>query len=100
MRRIHGVEDILLGFEPKDAGSIPAGSVFSNIRFIRLRSRPNHENRIIYEGPSPQGLSQAHRAGSCFEFCSPIRRGGTPSGAAAIIVSEGESCNNPRIISV
>lgn len=25
--RIHGVEDILLGFEPKDAGSIPAGSV-------------------------------------------------------------------------
>ena len=24
--RIHGVEDILLGFEPKDAGSIPAGS--------------------------------------------------------------------------
>lgn len=23
----HGVEDILLGFEPKDAGSIPAGSV-------------------------------------------------------------------------
>ena len=28
MRWIHGVEDILLGFEPKDAGSIPAGSVF------------------------------------------------------------------------
>ena len=26
MSRIHGVEDILLGFEPKDAGSIPAGS--------------------------------------------------------------------------
>jgi hypothetical protein len=25
--RIHGVEDILLGFGPKDAGSIPAGSV-------------------------------------------------------------------------
>jgi hypothetical protein len=24
--RIHGVEDILLGFGPKDAGSIPAGS--------------------------------------------------------------------------
>jgi hypothetical protein len=23
----HGVVDILLGFEPKDAGSIPAGSV-------------------------------------------------------------------------
>lgn len=28
-RRIHGVEDILLGFEPKDAGSIPAGSAVS-----------------------------------------------------------------------
>jgi hypothetical protein len=28
MGRIHGVEDILLGFEPKDAGSIPAGSAF------------------------------------------------------------------------
>ena len=27
MGRIHGVEDILLGFGPKDAGSIPAGSV-------------------------------------------------------------------------
>ena len=26
--RIHGVEDILLGFEPKDAGSIPAGSAY------------------------------------------------------------------------
>ncbi len=32
MERIHGVEDILLGFEPKDAGSIPAGSVFSVLK--------------------------------------------------------------------
>jgi hypothetical protein len=31
MRWIHGVEDILLGFEPKDAGSIPAGSVFNHL---------------------------------------------------------------------
>ena len=30
MRWIHGVEDILLGFEPKDAGSIPAGSVIKH----------------------------------------------------------------------
>ncbi len=29
--RIHGVEDILLGFGPKDAGSIPAGSVARNL---------------------------------------------------------------------
>lgn len=34
MRRIHGVEDILLGFEPKDAGSIPAGSVFTKTEMI------------------------------------------------------------------
>lgn len=27
--RIHGVEDILLGFGPRDAGSIPAGSAVS-----------------------------------------------------------------------
>lgn len=27
---IHRVVDILLGFEPKDAGSIPAGSVYSS----------------------------------------------------------------------
>ena len=30
MRRIHGVEDILLGFEPKDPGSNPGGSVMPN----------------------------------------------------------------------
>jgi hypothetical protein len=36
MRRIHGVEDILLGFEPKDAGSIPAGSVFSKMGLSSL----------------------------------------------------------------
>jgi hypothetical protein len=34
MRRIHGVEDILLGFEPKDAGSIPAGSVFKKLYLV------------------------------------------------------------------
>ena len=36
MRRIHGVEDILLGFEPKDAGSIPAGSVFSKAGLFKF----------------------------------------------------------------
>jgi hypothetical protein len=30
---IHGVEDILLGFGPKDAGSIPAGSALHVSRF-------------------------------------------------------------------
>jgi hypothetical protein len=37
MRRIHGVEDILLGFEPKDAGSIPAGSVQFFLKVIANR---------------------------------------------------------------
>jgi hypothetical protein len=34
-------------------------------------SHPNHENHAIYEGPPPQGLSEAQRAGSFFEwdFC-------------------------------
>ena len=36
MRRIHGVEDILLGFEPKDAGSIPAGSVSGQIHQVPI----------------------------------------------------------------
>ena len=37
----HGVEDILLGFEPKDAGSIPAGSVISS------RVHPVHPEKIM-----------------------------------------------------
>ncbi len=32
--RTHRVEDILLGFEPKDAGSIPAGSVFYDFAIL------------------------------------------------------------------
>ncbi len=44
MRRIHGVEDILLGFEPKDAGSIPAGSVF--IKMVDLQNKFS-ENLIM-----------------------------------------------------
>jgi hypothetical protein len=31
MRWIHGVEDILLGFGPRDAGSIPAGSMLKKL---------------------------------------------------------------------
>ena len=33
---IHRVEDILLGFEPKDAGSIPAGSVIFPVQGILM----------------------------------------------------------------
>jgi hypothetical protein len=31
-------------------------------------SPPNHENRTIYDGLTPQGLSEARRAGSFIEF--------------------------------
>ena len=110
MRRIHGVEDILLGFEPKDAGSIPAGCVFSNLgskmlllRFWRNRhepvsSPPYHEN-LLHTIDSRLRASARHGwAGSCFEFCSPIRCRGVPSGAAAIIVSERELQQSPHQI--
>ena len=51
-------------------------------------SLPNHENRNVYDGTPPQGLSEARRAG-CFNCLLLIRRGGDPSGAAAIIVNGG-----------
>jgi len=37
----------------------------------RFSSHPNHENHAIYEGLPHQGLSEARRAGSFFEwdFC-------------------------------
>jgi hypothetical protein len=48
----------------------------------------NHENRNVYEGSPPQDLSEARWAGF-FGCLLLIRRGGVPSGAAAIIVNEG-----------
>ena len=50
------------------------------------------------DGSPPQGLSEARRAGMIFDFLSTIRRGGAPSGAAALIVSVGQNGNNLRII--
>jgi len=40
----------------------------------RFSSHPNHENYALYEGPPPQGLSEARRAGIFFEwdFCSML----------------------------
>ena len=64
----------------------------------RFGSHPNHENCSLYEGSPPQGLSEALRAGSFFEFKSPIRRGGVPSGAATIIVTDGQGGNNSHMI--
>jgi hypothetical protein len=57
----------------------------------RFGSLSNHENITLYEGLPPQSLSEARRAGSFLIFYSPIRRGGVPSGAAAIIVHKMET---------
>ena len=65
----------------------------------RTGSLPIHENLTVYDRLPLQGLCEARRGREFFEFCLPIRRWGDPSGAAAIIVSEGESDSNPRIIS-
>jgi hypothetical protein len=65
----------------------------------RFGSPPIHESRPIHEEATLQGLSGAWRGGSCCEFCSPIRRGGVPSGVVAIIVPDGERGNNPHSIS-
>ena len=54
----------------------------------RFRSHPNHENCLLYEGPRFRASLESRRDGSFFEFCSPIRRGGVPSGAAAVIVPD------------
>ena len=49
----------------------------------------NHENRNVYDGTPPQGLSEARRAGVFLDCLLLIRRGGRPFGAAAIIVNGG-----------
>ena len=56
MRRIHGVEDILLGFEPKDAGSIPAGSVYfkKNLEFVFSLDLPSFFPTAIHPKYNPQ----------------------------------------------
>ena len=60
----------------------------------RFGSHPNHENLILYEGHPPQGLSEARRVGSIFDFSVTDPQRGAPSGAAAIIVPDKESGNN------
>jgi len=55
----------------------------------RFGSPPNYENCFLYEGPPPHGLSLGTAGRFFLIFQSPIRRGGAPSGAAAIIVPDG-----------
>ena len=41
-------------------------------------SLPNHENRNVYDGTPPQGLSEAQRAGVFFELFVPDPPRGRP----------------------
>jgi hypothetical protein len=66
----------------------------------RLGSHPNHENLTLYHRLPPQGLCEARRGREFFLiFIHRSAAQEAPSGVSAIIVSEGESGSNPRIIS-
>ncbi len=66
---IHGVVDILLGFEPKDAGSIPAGSV-------------------IFPGCAKCAPSNCHASRIYTVWCSPTRIGGKSAPASGASSAE------------
>jgi hypothetical protein len=65
----------------------------------RFGSHPYHENYRLYEGPPPQVLSGARRGGSFLNFSHRSAAQEAPTGAAAIVVHEGKSGNNPYITS-
>jgi len=52
-------------------------SGFGETVMNRFDSPLNHENRTIYEGPPPQGLSEARRAGSFLDFSRRSVAGGS-----------------------
>ena len=59
-------------------------------------SLPNHENYNVYDETPPQGLSEARRAGSFFEFLVTYPPHRKPCFVAAVfIVPDGSSDNNP-----
>ena len=61
------------------------------------RSHPDHENLLRTINSLLRASAGHGEAGSCCELCSPIHRGGIPSGAAVIIVSEAKSDDDPRV---
>ncbi len=63
-----------------------------------MRFTHHREKYTIYDGYPPQGLSEARR-GIFLCFKVPNRRGGAPSGAAALITPDEYMANNSRIIS-
>ena len=67
----------------------------------RSGSHRNHENRFLYDGPPPQGLSlgTAGQDGFLhFSFKSLIRRTGSPFGGGGFIVIGGVGVSTPIII--
>ena len=64
----------------------------------RSGSLPNHENLTLYDRLPHQGLCEARRGRELFWILLTNPPRGAPS-VAAIIVSEGESGSNSRIIS-
>jgi len=83
--------------EHKAAGKIPCQSVQVFLKKIDsgetdmnlCGSLPNHENYNVYDETPPQGLSEARRAGSFFEFLVSDPQRERPSGVAAFIVHGG-----------
>jgi len=65
----------------------------------RSGSLPNHENLTLYDRLPPQGLFRGTAGQGVFLNLLTNPSLGAPSWAATIIVSEGESGSNPRIIS-
>ena len=60
-------------------------------------SLTNHEIVMYTMEHPPQGLSEARRGMGFFELSVTDPRGGDPSGAAAIIVNEGDGLKKSRI---
>jgi len=54
--------------------------------------------KIVLSMNDPRLRASPRHGGQGSVFYSPIRRGGSPSGAAAFIASDGERDNNPHII--
>ena len=53
---------------------------FGETGMNRFGSHQNHENRTLYKGPPPQGLSEAQRAGNFFTFVTDPPRGRSVGG--------------------
>jgi hypothetical protein len=83
-------KELIVKNVPGRVRKMDTGFGSGEIDMNQFSSHPNHENRPLYEGPPPQGLSEARRAGRFFEFlvtCPPHRK--PCFGAGAFIVPDG-----------